>query len=110
MKLETNRREFIRKTVLIASAPALTISALARAEEALIDENNPSAVALGYKHNAADIDTAKYPKKAGPEGAKQLCLNCSLYQPKTEVLGGCQIFPGKNVAAGGWCNVWAAKA
>ena len=110
MKLETNRRNFIRKTALIVSAPAMAYSVLANAEETLIDEANPSAVALGYKHDATAVDTTKFPKKAGPEGAKQLCLNCSLYQPKTDVLGGCQIFPGQNVAAAGWCNVWAAKA
>lgn len=110
MKFETSRRNFIRKSALIAVAPAVSYTSFANAEEVLIDEADPAAAALGYKHVAAEVDVAKYPKKAGAEGAKQLCLNCSLYQPKTDALGGCQIFPGKNVAAGGWCNVWAPKA
>ncbi|XOV82841.1 MAG: high-potential iron-sulfur protein [bacterium] len=110
MKLAKNRRQFIKHSTLIALTPALSYATQTQAEEVLIDEADPAAAALGYKHDAAEVDVARFPKKAGPEGAKQLCLNCSLYQPKTDELGGCQIFPGKNVAAGGWCNVWAPMA
>lgn len=110
--MSTTRRQFIRSTALIVAVPAAATAVTARADNhlTLIDESDPSAVALGYLHDASKVDTTKFPKKAGPEGAKQLCLNCSLYQPKTETVGGCSIFPGKNVAAQGWCNVWAPKA
>ena len=110
--MSTTRRKFIRSTALIAAVPAVGTAVSAQADNhlTLIDEADPSAAALGYRHDATQVDTTKYPKKAGPEGAKQLCLNCSLYQPKTDAIGGCQIFPGKNVAAQGWCNVWAPIA
>ena len=60
---------------------------------------------------AAQVDTAKYPKRAGEAGAKQFCYNCNLYNAAGEEgWGPCQIFPGKQVAAKGWCNAWVPKA
>ena len=74
-------------------------------------EDNAQAVALGYKHDAAQVDTAKYPTRAGEAGAKQFCYNCNLYNAAGEEgWGPCQIFPGKQVAAKGWCNAWVPKA
>ncbi len=74
-----------------------------------IDEDDPQAVALGYKHAAADVDTAKFPRRAAPEAANQLCSNCALYQGGDAQWGGCAIFPGKAVNADGWCSAWAPK-
>ncbi len=74
-----------------------------------IDEGDPQAVALGYKHDAADVDTAKFPRRATPEAANQLCSNCALYQGGDAQWGGCAIFPGKGVNADGWCSAYAPK-
>jgi hypothetical protein len=38
------------------------------------------------------------------------CGNCSQYQGKAgDAMGPCAIFPGKSVAAAGWCSGWAKK-
>ena len=72
----------------------------------MIAETDAQAVALGYKHDAKQVDKAKFPKYV--EG--QLCSNCQLYTAKGPKDGLCTIFPGKLVAADGWCNLWVKKA
>ncbi|NBW00197.1 MAG: hypothetical protein EBR85_00515 [Betaproteobacteria bacterium] len=47
-----------------------------------------------------------YPKHV----AEQKCSNCTLYQSKSADSGGCAIFPGKQVAANGWCSAYQKKA
>ena len=38
------------------------------------------------------------------------CANCALYQGANgSTQGPCQIFPGKEVKAAGWCSAWAAQ-
>jgi hypothetical protein len=37
-------------------------------------------------------------------------VNCQLYQTKAADNGGCTIFPGKLVAAAGWCSAYQKKA
>ena len=56
------------------------------------------------------MDTAKWPKKAGPGGENQNCANCTLYVEKGDGAGACAIFPGKLVKGAGWCNSWTAKS
>ena len=53
---------------------------------------------------SADDPTAKaleYTEHSTQEG--QSCANCNLYQGGTAASGPCFIFPGKGVAAAGWC-------
>lgn len=81
------------------------------AELPRLAESDPTAVALGYHHDATKVDSTKYPRRAGAEGAKQYCYNCSLFLAKgQEEWAGCSIFPGKAVARNGWCNGWVPKA
>lgn len=72
-----------------------------------LDEKDPQAESLAYRHDATTVDPAKNPRyKSG-----QLCSNCILYQGKDgEQWGGCSIFPGRLVNADGWCNVYAPKS
>ena len=44
-----------------------------------LDENDPQAAALGYKHDASQVDTDQFPVRATDSGAKQYCHNCQLY-------------------------------
>ena len=74
--------------------------------QAVLSENDPQAVALGYVSDATKVDTKKYPKYA----AGQVCSNCALYQGKAgDAAGNCPLFAGKQVAAKGWCSAWAKK-
>jgi anaerobic selenocysteine-containing dehydrogenase len=96
------RRVFLM--TLAASGAALASSAQA---QALVDEKDAQAGALGYVAEAKRADVKKYPKYA----AGQNCANCALYQGKaTDKAGGCPLFAGKQVAGPGWCSAWAKKA
>ena len=96
------RRVFLM--TLAASGTALATSARA---QAMVDEKDPQAVALGYVADAKRVDTKKFPKYA----AGQVCTNCALYQGKaTDKAGGCPLFGAKQVAGPGWCSAWAKKA
>jgi len=71
-----------------------------------LEESNPQAQALGYKHSAEDVDQSAYQRYQ----PGQLCSNCNLFvaEQGDEQWGGCQLFPGKLVNADGWCSGWVA--
>jgi formylmethanofuran:tetrahydromethanopterin formyltransferase len=95
-----------RVFLLTVAASASAVAASARAQ-ALVDEKDAQAQALGYVADARKVDTKKYPKFA----AGQNCINCSLYQGKaTDKAAACALFPGKLVAGAGWCSAWVKKA
>ncbi len=72
----------------------------------MLKDEDPTAVALGYKTDGTKTDTKKYPKYA----AGQICSNCALYQGKpADAAGGCPLFAGKQVAGKGWCSAYAKK-
>lgn len=75
--------------------------------QALLDEKDPQAAALGYVADSAKADARKYPKHDNA----QLCNGCALWQSKpTEAQGSCALFAGKQVSAKGWCSAWAKKS
>jgi hypothetical protein len=70
-----------------------------------VSEDEPTARALSYVHDANDVDASQQPRYA--DG--QLCENCALYIDESSDeadWGGCSIFPGKLVNAKGWCNAY----
>jgi hypothetical protein len=72
-----------------------------------VDEKDPQAVALGYVADGSKVDKAKYTKY----DSSQQCANCQLYQGAAGAeAGGCTLFPGKQVAAKGWCSGYTKKA
>lgn len=90
-------------------ALAVTGAALATRvhAQALVDEKDAQAAALGYVADAKRVDVKKFPKFV----AGQHCANCALYQGKaTDKTAGCTLFPGNLVAGAGWCSAWAKKA
>ena len=102
MNLPFPRRVFL--ITLAASGAALATSAQA---QALVDEKDAQAAALGYVADSKRVDVKKYPKFA----AGQNCANCALYQGKAaDKAAGCPLFAGKQVASAGWCSAWAKKA
>lgn len=110
-----SRRKFIGTALAAAALTPVVGRGLFQAAHAgelpKVSEDDPTAVALGYVHDAASVDTSKFPKRAGEAGATQFCDNCSLYQAaEGEEWGKCSIFPGKLVKGAGWCNAWVAKA
>jgi formylmethanofuran:tetrahydromethanopterin formyltransferase len=96
-----------RRVFLMTLAATGTVLATAAQAQAMLDEKDGQAVALGYVADAKRVDAKKYPKFA----AGQNCTNCALYQGKaTDKAGGCPLFAGKQVAGPGWCSAWAKKA
>jgi High potential iron-sulfur protein len=101
--MPTTRRVFLM-TISAGTAGLHLASAQA---QAMVDEKDPQAGALGYVAEASKADTKKFPKYA----AGQQCSSCALFQGKAgEAAGGCPLFAGKQVAAKGWCSAWAKKA
>lgn len=103
---ETNlsRRRLLRAGVagLVAAPAASLIFRPALAEERL-SEDDPQAQALNYRHDATQVEHADY-----QEG--QTCANCQLYtDPDAVEWGPCSAFPGRVVAAGGWCTAWVPR-
>jgi hypothetical protein len=98
-----NRRMFFLQAIVASSA----VSAVKVMAQAKLDESDPQAMALGYKHDTKAVDSKKYPK----HDVSQTCSNCQLFQGKPEdEWGGCALFPGKQVAGAGWCSAWVKKA
>lgn len=88
------RRTFVSAAVLIPLHSLLSTRAIA---DENLSEEDPMAMALGYKMTS--------------EVAEQKCSNCQLYQGQDgDQVGACAIFPGKLVAADGWCKSWVVKA
>jgi hypothetical protein len=107
--MKTQRRKFLKMGSVTIASMAITLRAAksAIAAQPHVDESDATAQALGYKHDVAKVDKAKFPAyKAG-----DACDGCKLYQGKPgEAWGGCQIFAGKDVNAKGWCSAYVKKA
>ncbi|WP_439105600.1 high-potential iron-sulfur protein [Congregibacter sp.] len=101
-----NRRNFLKTS--IAAGSGLLIARFSHAQE-IVTEDDGIAVAMGYAADHTTVDTAKWTKKAGADGAQQQCTTCSLYQAADDEYGACPIFAGKRVHAAGWCNGWVPK-
>lgn len=99
----SNRRTFMLQVAAAGTAVAATGGAIAQTK---LEETDPQAVALGYKHDTTKVDKAKYPK----HDVSQKCSNCQLFQGKpTDAWGGCALFGAKQVAGPGWCSAWVKK-
>jgi hypothetical protein len=96
----SSRRRFL--TMAGASVALLPFTGLVRvqtvgaAEMPKLTLDDPSAKALGYVNESAVAD--------------QHCINCNFWQGGGAEWGGCPLFPGKSVAAKGWCKSWLKKA
>ncbi len=98
------RRRFLELAGIAVMSAAVPGVASAQAR---LEESDAQAAALGYRHDTAKVDKAKYPK----HGNEQVCANCQLFQGKaSDAWGGCSIFAGKQVAGKGWCSAWVKKA
>jgi hypothetical protein len=105
----TTRRQFMLTVVpAVAAVAALSTATSAQAQAAVhVDEKEPGAAGLGYKHDATKVDAKKYATyKAGA-----VCGNCQFYQGKpTDAWGACPLLGGKQANAKGWCSGYAKKA
>lgn len=90
----TSRRGFLGQVVgatVFAAMSGLVVGRRAAAASDLpkLDPNDPQAKALNYVH------------KSSMEG--QMCKDCQYFKGGDAAWGECQVFPGKQVNAQGWC-------
>jgi hypothetical protein len=98
-----SRRRFLEGTLLAAALAPLTLG-LARtawaAAAALLSPAAPEAKAVQYTEDAKNAKAAQ----------GNTCASCALYQGASGTAQGpCQLFPGKDVKAAGWCSSWAPQ-
>ncbi|NND37413.1 MAG: high potential iron-sulfur protein [Gammaproteobacteria bacterium] len=103
-----SRRTFIQSLAVALPAGAVVLQNDAFAGDLpKLDPADPTAVALVYVEDAANVDTSN-PLAARFEPG-QNCANCAQIQADEGDWRPCGIFPGKAVAAAGWCSVWVGK-
>lgn len=102
------RRQFIQLSAVAAAGALAGAGRVANAQDLpKLAEDDPTAKAMRYTHDASTVDPAS---RANP-AENQNCANCALIQGADgDAWRPCQIFPGKVVSADGWCSVWAPKA
>lgn len=99
------RRGFVGAAAVAVPVAAIFASREVAAQAAnlpKLDVNDPVAKALMYVVDATQSKAPNY--KAG-----QTCANCVQIQGASGDYRPCTAFPGKLVAAKGWCSAWAAK-
>jgi hypothetical protein len=93
-----------RRLLLKCATVVLTLAPLAArvaSAAALISPDAAEAKAVNYTEDASSAKAAQ---------AGNTCANCALYQGSYgSTQGPCQIFPGKEVKAKGWCSSWAPQ-
>jgi hypothetical protein len=105
-----NRRRIVLISISAvgASAAGIPFSVLAQGQgnAPKLEEDDPQAVNLGYKHDTTKVDQKKFPNHSNA----QQCGSCQFYQgPASEPWAPCTIFAGKQVAATGWCSAYVKK-
>jgi hypothetical protein len=72
----------------------------------LVQDSDPSAIALGYASDVKKIDANKFSHYA----SGQNCSACTLFQGTSKDANPpCLAFGGKAVLAKGWCSAWVKK-
>lgn len=94
----------------IASIPVVNLVHMvaAQAQELpQLSEDDPTAKALNYVHDASNADRVD---KGGVAASEQFCSNCQFIQAAEGEWRPCALFPGKAVNENGWCTSWMPKA
>ena len=99
-----SRRKFLRNLAIAAPAGSLVMTHPGLAQDLpKLALDDPQAAALMYVEDASASTAPNF--KPGSN-----CDNCALIQGNDgDAWRPCGIFPGKAVAAAGWCSAWAPK-
>jgi hypothetical protein len=99
-----SRRRLLQRLALgVSFAPvaAGTLRSARAAPAPLLSVSAPEAQAVKYVEDAKDAHGAL-------PGSN--CASCGLYQGANgSTQGPCQLFPGRDVKASGWCSSWAPQ-
>ncbi|MDB6041854.1 MAG: High potential iron-sulfur protein [Gammaproteobacteria bacterium] len=99
-----SRRGLLQKLTLGVPLLPIAVSQLSTAlaaDAALLSPDAKEAKAVKYVEDAS---------RAVGAIPGSTCANCAVYQGHAgSPQGPCQIFPGKEVKAAGWCSSWAPQ-
>jgi hypothetical protein len=99
-----SRRQLLRRLALGVSVATVALARAPRASAAQLPLLSPGAQDANAVHYVEDASQAK----GATAGAN--CASCGLYAGASgSAQGPCQIFPGKDVKAKGWCSSWAPQ-
>ncbi|MGD8341427.1 MAG: high-potential iron-sulfur protein [Gammaproteobacteria bacterium] len=103
------RRRFLRNAAVAFPVGVVVVEGAAVAQDMPhVELDDPTAQALFYVHDVADLDTSDPRAATYEEG--QHCANCvQMTGEEGQEWRPCNLFPGKLVSAAGWCSVWAAR-
>ena len=104
-----SRRRFLRNAAVAFPIGVVVIEGTASAQDLPhVELDDPTAKALVYVHDAKTVDKTNPLAARYEEG--QTCATCLQLTGEADAeWRPCNLFPGKLVAAGGWCSVWAKK-
>lgn len=102
-KINPGRRSAM---MVMATIPVLSLTEAIADDKGLVAETDPLAIQLGYRADATKVDTSKFEKRRGNEGANQTCRSCQFYGAPDQSSAPCVVFGGKSVSGAGWCNSW----
>jgi High potential iron-sulfur protein len=104
MSLDRSRRRLLQKLAIgvpLLPLAAYPLNAALAADAPLLSPDAKEAKAVKYVEDAS---------KAQGAVPGSTCANCAVYQGHSGApTGPCQIFPGKQVRAAGWCSSWAPQ-
>lgn len=103
-------RQMNRRVFLLAPVAASTIGLHAphlQATLRYVEETEPKATAIGYRHDSTKVDKARYPKHE----PTQKCLNCLAWAPDkpTDEWGECDLMSDRMVNRNGWCSSYKKR-
>ena len=100
MNRNMTRRTLVKGALVAAGlVPMAAVFVAGAAEGSLppLDPSDPAAHGRDYTTKSLKSDAT--------------CGNCSLYEGKAaDAMAACRLFPGKSVAAAGWCSGWVKKS
>jgi hypothetical protein len=96
------RRVFMMQ---VATAGTAMVAGSAWAQGKKLEENEPQAMALGYRDDTRTVDVKKFAK----HNVNQNCTNCTIWRGKGADGGHCHLFGNRLLSGTGWCSQWVAK-
>ena len=98
-----------RRVVLLVPLAAGVCGPQAYAQSTLkkVEETEPKATAIGYRHDSAKVDKARYPK----HDVAHRCYNCLAFAPDkpADEWGECDLMSDRLVHRNGWCSSYKKK-
>jgi hypothetical protein len=102
----SRRAVFATALAGVAAIPVMSLKSANAQTLPQVAVDDPQAKALGYVLDATKVD----PKARPTYKPGQDCANCLQIQGKNgDAYRPCNLFPGKVVAAKGWCMAWVQK-